>query len=320
MGGAAPTSSCDVDGIVLQSPPVSGELQFIDWLRSQSAGSRGVVVPVGDDLAALRWNAANLLLIGADQVLDGVHFDARIHSPRAIGRKAMNRNLSDCAAMACLPAAAVTTAALPRGCGLDYAQEIYLGMREVADPFDCPIVGGDTGSWNGALALTVTILGRNAGIKPVGRAGAQPGDRVYVSGSLGGSDAGRHMTFTPRVELARTIARSHRVTAMIDLSDGLARDLRNLCQSSGVGADIDADAIPIHDDARDGAARDPRRSALQRAVGDGEDYELLCTSPDDLRPNGLTLIGVIPLGAELRLRRGDGSMEPFPSGGWEHEL
>src|SRR5438128_9118846 len=113
-----------------------GEFDFIDWIRAQQPpASNFVTVPPGDDLAALNWRGDDLLLVGADQVLDGVHFDAAVHSPRAIGRKAMNRNLSDCAAMACLPAAAVVTAALPRGTGLDYAKEIYLGMREAADAF-----------------------------------------------------------------------------------------------------------------------------------------------------------------------------------------
>ena len=100
----------------------------------------------GDDLAVLRWPGTDLLLAGVDQVLDGVHVDCAVHSPQAIGRKAMNRNLSDCAAMACLPAAALATVALPHGVGLNYAKDLYLGMEEAAEPYDCPIVGGDTAS------------------------------------------------------------------------------------------------------------------------------------------------------------------------------
>src|SRR5947207_15700109 len=126
-----------------------GEFDFIDWIRSQQQASEFVPVPPGDDLAVLKWAGDDLLLVGADQVLDGVHFDSKVHSPRDIGRKAMNRNLSDCAAMACLPASAVVTAALPRGASLEFAKEIYLGLREAADVFDFPIVGGDTGTWDG---------------------------------------------------------------------------------------------------------------------------------------------------------------------------
>src|SRR5439155_6764395 len=120
------------------------------------------IVPPGDDLAVLRWDADDLLIVGVDQVLDGVHFDSSVHSPRDIGRKVMNRNLSDCAAMACLPAAAVATAALTHGTSLDHAQELYRGMAEAGAVFQCPVVGGDTASWEGKLVLTVTILGRSA--------------------------------------------------------------------------------------------------------------------------------------------------------------
>src|SRR3954470_18543637 len=119
-----------------------GEFDFIEWVRAQQEPSEFVPVPPGDDLAALKWSGDDLLLVGADQVLDGVHFDSAIHSPRQIGRKAMNRNLSDCAAMACLPAAAVCTVALPKGSGEEYAKELYLGMHEAGAKFDCPIIGG----------------------------------------------------------------------------------------------------------------------------------------------------------------------------------
>src|SRR5882724_8333879 len=114
---------------------MAAESDFIEWLTSQQKLSPLVQRAAGDDLAILKWNSSDLLLVGIDQVLDGVHFDSTAHSPRAIGRKAMNRNLSDCAAMACLPAAAVTTFALPKGVGEDYAKELYEGMREAADVF-----------------------------------------------------------------------------------------------------------------------------------------------------------------------------------------
>src|SRR5687768_18089800 len=120
-----------------------GEFDFIEWIKAQQTTSPLVQLAAGDDLAVLKWPASDLLLVGVDQVLDGVHFDASHHSPRAIGRKAMNRNLSDCAAMGCLPAAAVATVALPRGVSIDYAKELYLGLREAADPFECPVIGGD---------------------------------------------------------------------------------------------------------------------------------------------------------------------------------
>src|SRR5437762_4509180 len=148
------------------------EHEFIEWLKQQYSRDERLVVPIGDDLAAMKWAGDDLLLVGVDQVLDGVHFDSSIHTPRQIGRKAMNRNLSDCAAMACLPAAAIATVALPRGMGIEFARELYLGLREAGDEFDCPIIGGDTASWDAKLALSVTILGRSDGIAPITRSGA----------------------------------------------------------------------------------------------------------------------------------------------------
>lgn len=295
-----------------------GEFDFIDWLRAQHKPSAFVPVPQGDDLAVLNWRAEDLLLVGVDQVLDGVHFDSKIHAPRLIGRKVMNRNLSDCAAMACLPAAAVTTAALPRGIGLEYAKELYLGLRDAADPYDCVIVGGDTGSWDGKLALTVTILGRSAGIAPITRNGAKAGDGIYVTGPLGGSILGRHLTFEPRVHLARQLAATGGVTAMIDLSDGLSRDLPHICRGSGVGAIVDARCIPIHDDAVRLSQQDSR-SPLDHALNDGEDHELLLTGQLDGLGLPIVRIGQVVEGNEV-LIDSDGPLRPLALRGWEHRL
>jgi thiamine-monophosphate kinase len=298
---------------------MAGEFDFIRWIRDQqgSAAKDFVQVPPGDDLAVLKWQADDLLIVGADQVLDGVHFDSSRHAMRAIGRKAMNRNLSDCAAMGCLPAAAVATVALPKSVDIAYAKELYLGLREAADPYLCPIVGGDTGSWNGKLVLTVTILGRSGGVKPVTRAGAKPGDGIFVTGHLGGSILGRHMTFEPRVFLGRQLAETGLVSAMIDLSDGLSRDLGHICRESGVGAVIDAAAVPVHDDAvemrRDG------HSPLEHALHDGEDYELLFTAREGSFGTMAKRIGMITASPGIWLQSGD-QHEPLEPKGWEHTL
>jgi thiamine-monophosphate kinase len=299
---------------------MAGEFDFIQWIRTQrgSVGATDFVqVPPGDDLAVLKWAADDLLVVGADQVLDGVHFDASRHTPRAIGRKAMNRNLSDCAAMGCLPAAALATVALPRTVDIEYSKELYLGLREAADPYFCPIVGGDTGSWSGKLVLTVTILGRGGGVKPITRGGAKPGDGIYVTGHLGGSILGRHMTFEPRVFLGRKLAETGLLSAMIDLSDGLSRDVRHICKESGVGAVIDAAAVPVHDDAvemrRDG------HSPLEHALHDGEDYELLFTAPEGSFAAMAKRIGMITASPGVWLQSGD-KHEPLEPKGWEHTL
>ena len=296
---------------------MAGEFEFIEWIRSQQQASERVPIPPGDDLAGLKWAGEDMLLVGADQVLDGVHFDSHVHSPRQIGRKAMNRNLSDCAAMACLPAAAVATGALPKGAGLDYVKELHLGMAEAAAAFDCPIVGGDTATWDGRLALSVTILGKSAGIKPIVRCCARPGDGIYVTGPLGGSLLGRHMTFEPRVAMARKLASLGSVTAMIDVSDGLSRDLAHICRASGVGAVVMASLVPVHEDAikmrRDG------RTPLEHALHDGEDYELLFTGKPDFY-FASTRIGTITEEAGVWLQTASGSREALEAKGWEHGL
>jgi thiamine-monophosphate kinase len=293
-----------------------GEFDFIQWIKTRQCPTALTMVPAGDDMAVLRWAENDLLLVGVDQVLDGVHFDSAVHGPRDIGRKVMNRNLSDCAAMGCLPAAAVATVALRHGISLDYARELYLGLCDAGDPFDCRIVGGDTASWPGKLVLTVTILGRSGGIQPVLRSGAKPDDGIYVTGPLGGSILGRHMTFAPRVVEGRRLAESGVVTSMIDLSDGLSRDLGHICRESGVGAMVEASAIPLHGDAVRLAVTSGREP-IEHAVNDGEDYELLFTA-NSQPPLGVR-IGTITTGSEILLRQGAVARRLEPRG-WEHKI
>lgn len=314
---------------------MAGEFDFIAWVKAQQRATGVVRLPAGDDLAVLDLTvapeklpgrtqgrtASDLVLVGVDQVLEGRHFDSGKHSPREIGYKAMARNLSDCAAMGCLPAAAVVSVALPRERGIEYAKELYLGLRESADPAYCAIVGGDTGSWEGPLAVSVTILGRSMGVEPVTRGGAAAEDGIYVTGPLGGSILGRHMRIEPRLTLGRQLA-TYRPTglpcvkAMIDLSDGLSRDLRHLLAPSTshgqLGARLDPGAIPIHADAVK-LSGETGKPALWHALHDGEDYELLFTSP--VRPPVGVRIGTVT--AEPGVYLGE---EELGAGGWEHEL
>jgi len=294
------------------------EFDFIHWLRSQQRPSPLVPLPAGDDLAILRWPANDLLLAGVDQVLDGIHFDSAHHTPRQIGVKVMNRNLSDCAAMACLPAAALIAVVLPKGASIDFTKDLYLDIKSTADEFNCQIIGGDTASWPNKLALSVTILARSAGLTPITRSGAKPGDHLYVTGPLGGSILGRHMTFTPRIHLARDLASHHRITAMLDLSDGLSRDLTHICHQSHVAAHLDAPSIPIHKDAIELSRRDGL-SPLHHALHDGEDHELLFTSPDLITAPSITQIGQIVPGQGIHIGTPN-SFTPLKPQGWEHAL
>lgn len=272
---------------------------------------------------------APLVLLKIDQCLDQVHFDLRQHSLSQAGRKAVNRCLSDCAAMACLPAAILISVALPGegpGSGAAAAQELFLACRDAAAAFDCPLVGGDTAIWDQRLAITVAAMGTLAEGREIRRSGAKAGDTLFVSGQLGGSILGRHLTFTPRIELALKLkaAAGEHLHAMMDLSDGLAQDLPRLCAASQVGAQVHAAQLPLHADAEALSQKDGIPAGLH-ALADGEDYELLFA----LDPNGvpdivnltnvpLTAIGTITGERELRLIAPAGRSHPWPRAGWEH--
>jgi len=297
---------------VVQRFHMSNEFDFIDWVRAQQRPGPYVILPASDDLAILKFDPSDLILVGIDQVLDGVHFDSAQHAPELIGRKVMNRNLSDCAAMACLPAAAVVSVALVKGTPVEFAKALYLGMKAAGEAFDCPIVGGDTGSWGQKLAVSVSILGRSAGVTPVRRSGAQPGDAIYVTGPLGGSILGRHLAFIPRVHEARQLVSNHRISAMIDISDGLSRDVAHIARESGVGVVLDAALVPIHDHARQ-LPGDP----LDHALHDGEDHELCFTGEpgivDAIR------IGTVIAEKGVWLER-SGKRESLAAKGFEHQI
>ena len=253
-----------------------GEFALIDWIRRYrpAMGSR-ISIGIGDDLAGLMVGTERVLF-GCDQVLDGVHFRLEQCGARAAGRKALGRNLSDVAAMAAVPLAAVGSVSLPNDMSAERAKEIVEGMGELAQQFDCPVVGGDIGSWSGPLAIHVSILAWAEGIEPVRRSGARLGDQIMVTGELGGSILGKHLTFEPLVSEARTLARAVNIHAMIDISDGLAVDLHHITTESGCGARILAEYIPVSAAALE-LAKKTSKTALQHCLEDGEDYELLFT-------------------------------------------
>lgn len=217
--------------------------------------------------------------------------------------------------MGCLPAAAVVAVALPKSRPMDDAKELYHGLREAADLFDCVIVGGDTSTWDGKLVVSVTILGRSAGIRPVTRGGALPGNGIYVTGPLGGSVLGRHLSFEPRIALGRKWAPA--ATAMIDLSDGLSRDLAHVCRMSGVGGVIESRLLPVHPDAVELSRRDGV-SALDHALNDGEDYELLFTCAAEI--DGAIRIGRTTEKPGIFLEDENANRITLAPRGWEHHI
>jgi thiamine-monophosphate kinase len=309
-----------------------GEFAFIDWLRQRTPPTERMLLGPGDDTAILRWPGGANCLVTTDMLLEGSCFRlAETHSgvpgagtARQIGRKALAVNLSDIAAMAGIPVAAVVSVGLPRKGGRTLAEELYLGLREMADAFDTAIIGGDTNSWDGPLVINVALLGEATPRGAVCRKGARPGDRLLVTGPLGGSLLGKHLDFTPRVREALALHEAVDLHAMIDISDGLAADVAHLCDESGCGAVLHAEAIPIADAAR--AMRD-ERSPLEHALGDGEDFELVfAVSVADAETllrsppiPGLAIIGGCVAERGLWLEE-NGHRRPLPPLGYVHSL
>jgi thiamine-monophosphate kinase len=301
------------------------EFAFIDWVRRQTAASGRVLIGPGDDTAAVALDAGTPCLVTTDMLLDGSCFCLAAAGPRRVGRKAMAVNLSDIAAMAGQPVAAVVSVGLPRSGGRALAEELYLGLREMADAFDTALVGGDTNSWDGPLVISVTLLGQAVPPGPVRRRGALPGDWLLVTGALGGSILGKHLTFQPRVREALELHRLVALHAMIDVSDGLAADVHHLCEESRCGAVLRAESIPVSDDAR---RMTDALSPLEHALSDGEDFELVfAVAPDEARSllrtqpiSGITLTAIGECVAEGFWLEEGGQRKPLAPRGYVHEL
>ncbi len=261
------------------------EAALIAELRRRIGPHPLVRLGIGDDAAVLGTAGLPDTVLTVDLLTEGVDFRLAEATPPRIGRKALAVNLSDLAAMASQPLAAVVALALPRQGGFELALGLYEGMIPLAEQFGLAIAGGDTNSYDGPLVVSVSLVGTLTEAGPLTRSGARPGDRILVTGAFGGSILGRHFDFTPRVHEALHLVRRATVHAGIDVSDGLSLDLARLCQESGCGAEVALHRIPIHADAYHLAARlADGSSPLDHALGDGEDFELiLAVPPDDSR-------------------------------------
>ncbi len=307
-----------------------GEFSLIDWIRQRqgSQTSPGTRLGIGDDCAILRPNHGSDLLVTTDMLMDGRHFRLDKDGPRAAGYKALGVNLSDIAAMAGVPRAAVVAVALPRADAVAVAQGLYIGMRELAERFGVDLVGGDTNAWDGPLVISVTVLGEATACGAVRRAGAKPGDAILVTGPLGGSlFAGRHLRPEPRIAEALAVHQVVPIHALIDISDGLSSDLGHiLAESGGLGAVLDSASIPIHPDAH-AMSRHDQTPALDHALNDGEDFELcmIIAAEDAARllsappaPAKLYRVGTVTEVVGLRLRSHDGQERPIGPMGFDH--
>jgi thiamine-monophosphate kinase len=259
------------------------ELEFIEWLRAHVPTDPRARLGLSDDAAVISLARRSDVVVTTDMLTDGVDFRLEVDDPKRIGRQALGVNLSDLAAMTANPLAAVISLALPRaGAGLaplPLAIALYEGLLPLAKEFNAAIAGGDTNTYDGPLVISVTALGELTDRGPLTRSGGQPGDWLLVTGSLGGSILGHLFDFTPRVREALALNERYDLHAGIDISDGLAIDCSRLAAASGCGAVIFTDAVPISPDAfrlaeQEGAA-DRDAAALEHALSDGQDFELL---------------------------------------------
>lgn len=309
------------------APDLEGEDRALAEVFAVLAGEvapRFEVGP-GHDCAVLALPSPRVV-VTTDVLVDGVHFDLATCGPEAAAAKSLLVNLSDLAAAAAVPLAFEVGVVLPRVRDADLLLRLARGLAAVAARYDCPCAGGDTNVADAPLTLAVTAFGSVGAGGVVTRSGARVGDVLSVTGKLGGSGAGRHLACVPRLAEARALVARGVPHAMMDLSDGLSRDLPRLCRASGVGAEIVAERVPVHPDARGAGSA---AAALAAALDDGEDFELLLAHApltvvdrSGLEAAGVTLIEIgRVLAAEhgVRLRTAQG-VGPLVARGFDHLL
>jgi thiamine-monophosphate kinase len=253
------------------------EFELIAKLTKSLPTNENVLVGTGDDCAILDFGGDKLFLFKTDAIVEGIHFTKET-PPEKIGRKALARCLSDIAAMAGTPSAALVTIGLPKKFDAEFVAKIYDVMSDVAKKFGVAIVGGETTTNPERIFISIALLGTVARGKQILRSGAKIGDAIFVTGELGGSIAEKHLDFEPRIIEAQWLIENFPVHSMIDLSDGLAGDLRHILNTSKVGAEILKSAIPISRAAKLQAQKSSTaKPAFISALTDGEDFELLFT-------------------------------------------
>jgi len=314
------------------------EKQLIARIRRAAKRSGSLSgVGIGDDCAVLRIPAGHEALITTDFSLEGVHFRREWHPAESVGHRCLTRGLSDIAAMGGQPIAAFLSLALPRNLPQKWVDGFVRGVLALASKFTVPLAGGDTAESAGGVLADIVVLGSVPQGKAVLRSGARPGDKIYVSGELGGSaatlrrmmenpkrklnppDFPCHFFPEPRLALGRRLREKGLASAMIDLSDGLSTDLGHICDESGVGAEVQAEAIPLA-----AIGKPSLQVNLASALHGGEDYELLFTAPRGKRiPSQIaglpiTQIGSITPGKKVLLVSGDHSGRELRPRGWQH--
>ncbi len=316
-----------------------GERELISALRKEFSESRkDVILGIGDDTAVVRPGKGALLLT-KDLLLEGFHFIRSLHPPYFLGRKSLNVNLSDIAAMGCVPKFALLGLGLPADLDTAWLREYFSGFKSATKEGKVILVGGDL-SESKKVFISVTVIGEGKNI--IQRKGARAGHLLYVSGYLGDSKQGllllkqgikpgknrkadpllrAFLDPLPQVSLGQTLSRQKLVSSMIDVSDGLSVDLFHLCQESRLGAEIDLEKLPISPELRY-FQKNPRSFALHG----GEDYQLLFTVPPEnkgalsrlQKKYMLTLIGKMTGRHDILVIDQRGKRKPLEIKGYEH--
>lgn len=317
------------------------ERALISSIRDEfSAKGRDLVLGIGDDAAVVRGNRG-LLLFTTDLLIEGVHFIASLHPAHYLGRKSLNVNLSDIAAMGGKPRFALLGLALRKGLGKAWVRDFFGGLKAAAAETGVALIGGDISAAK-KIVVSITAIGKAGTF--IRRSGARPGDLIFVSGDLGDAAAGLRLLRRgyrlgrdndadrllrafldplPQIALGRALSRQNTANAMIDTSDGLSVDLLHLCEESGTGAEIDLDKLPLS-----GAIRRFERKPVRLAIHGGEDYQLLFSvSPDKGKKiTGLAKRFRLHQIGRMTRQKGifmidlKGRKRPLSAGGYEHSL
>jgi thiamine-monophosphate kinase len=314
-----------------------GEFGLIEQIRKTTPRTaKGVVAGIGDDAAVLRCSSGSQLLATTDMLLEGVHFDLATTDLYSLGWKSAAVNVSDIAAMGGKPRFCLTSLGIPSYLSVEDVREFYRGLNACLKRCGAVLVGGDTCRSLEGFVISVTVLGETAKAGAMTRSGANPGDLLFVTGTLGDSAAGlelmrrntpaakklieKHLRPIPRFAEGKKLAGI--ASAMIDVSDGLSSDLAHLCEESSVGAELHADRIPLSKDLR--TAKGLKRRPVEYALSGGEDYELLFTVPRSRLQKirslriAATEIGRIVIGKSMSLLDGQGRKKPLRPSGYDH--
>jgi thiamine-monophosphate kinase len=284
-----------------------GEDAIVEAITRELRFDGRVEIGPGDDCALVRFDQ-NLQLLKTDCVVEGIHFLPETPA-RKVGWKALCRGLSDIAAMGGDPLDALITVAISPDRELAWLTDLYAGLNQAAAEYGVNLVGGETSRSPGPVFISVALTGKVVKERLVIRSGGKIDDRLYVTGRLGGSLRGKHLSFEPRLAASRWLTENFRLHAMMDLSDGLGSDLPRLAKASGTGFEIDFSALPKN-----------AGCSTEQALTDGEDYELLFAVSDQdstrLEADWEKTFPELPLTRIGRLTRENGN--PLNKAGYDH--